>query len=236
MDQEQQPDDDSSPGEAPREQSDEESNISDNIAWKRDQNTSEKAKRPNKYSEENNTVLKLNQLCFLRDYEDLTNTNRLTNAPTSSSPTKQLRAIGLQEVSVREDGNCFFRAISYGIHQRQDNHLNIRASAIEYLESNKQDFALFMDKSIYPTAESYIKQMRRNGFYADHPVVLATAIIIQKNIIVHERGKKPLRIPGSDCFENQLHVRYIPEKEHYNSVVPTDNKTVVLSCEQILET
>ncbi len=98
-------------------------------------------------------------------------------------------------------------------------------------------FAPFIDKGENPIVQDkYIKQMGQDGIYVDHLAILATAIIIDKNIIVHEIGKKPLRIPGSNCFDNQLHVWYNPNSEHYDSIVPVVAESLILSSKQILET
>ncbi|CAF4615173.1 unnamed protein product, partial [Rotaria magnacalcarata] len=51
---------------------------------------------------------------------------------------------------------------------------------------------------------------------------MATASILNQNIIIREYGKRPLLIPGSDDIDQQLHIAYNPNKEHYDSVKSFD--------------
>jgi hypothetical protein len=184
-----------------------------------------------------NRVLNEKQLNFLHYRKNNTEKNRPTSVLGSSTSIDQLAAIGSEKINVPGDGNCFFRAISHQLYRRQNDHLKIRTKAVEYLKSNMNHFAPFIDKGENLTVQDkYIKQMGQDGIYADHLAILATAIIIDKNIIVHEIGRKPLRIPGSDCFDNQLHVWYNSNSEHYYSVVTIDGNSLILSPEQILET
>ena len=148
--------------------------------------------------------------------------------------SEQLATIGLKKVNVLADGNCFFRAISHQLYRHENEHLNIRSATINYLILNMNDFAPFIDEDIDPTIGYYIDRMSQNGTYADHLAVSATAVIIKKNIIIHEIGKKPLFIPGSDFLDHQLHVWYDPNMPHYDSVVCVNGNSAFLSPEQVL--
>ncbi|CAF2086313.1 unnamed protein product [Rotaria magnacalcarata] len=75
--------------------------------------------------------------------------------------------------------------------------------------------------------------MSRNGTYADYLAVSAAAVIVNKNILIHELGKKPLFIPGSYYIDDQLHICYYPDKLHYNSVVDAIGNTAILPSEAI---
>ncbi|CAM4839650.1 unnamed protein product [Rotaria magnacalcarata] len=78
--------------------------------------------------------------------------------------------------------------------------------------------------------------MSRNGTYADYLAVSAAAVIVNKNILIHELGKKPLFIPGSYYIDDQLHICYYPDKLHYNSVVDAIGNTAILPSEAIVFT
>jgi hypothetical protein len=164
-----------------------------------------------------------------------------SSASTISS-TEQLAAIDLKKRTMRGDGNCFFHAIEDQLRLHNHNHKktyrDIRSDAVEYLRTEKFRFEDFIDKNQYRTYENYIKQMSENNeTYADYLALSATAIIVKKNIIVHERGQIPLKIPGYVPHGDQLHVWYDPISQHYDSVVSSDDrKPQVLSLEQMIET
>ena len=71
---------------------------------------------------------------------------------------------------------------------------------------------------------------------ADFLAVSATAVVINKNIIIHEKGHKPLCIPGSDVIDDQINVCYDPEMPHYDSLLSIDGTSTFLSPDQILFT
>ncbi|CAF3974784.1 unnamed protein product [Rotaria sp. Silwood2] len=100
---------------------------------------------------------------------------------------------------------------------------------------NKNDFSQFIDNT-YVTIDNYIKQMSKYGTYADHIVITATAVIINKNIIIHELGKKPILVPGSDIIDEQLHVCYDPDILHYDSVLCINSNSAYLSYQDLLIT
>ncbi|CAF4262245.1 unnamed protein product, partial [Rotaria magnacalcarata] len=118
-------------------------------------------------------------------------------------------------------------------HERD--HKVIRSQAIKYLTENKSEFSQFIDQT-YATIDNYIKQMTKHGTYADHIAITATAVIINKNIIIHELHKKPILVPGSDFIDSQLHICYYPNKLHYDSVLCIDNNLAFLPFQDLLNT
>ncbi|CAF2154510.1 unnamed protein product, partial [Rotaria magnacalcarata] len=138
-------------------------------------------------------------------------------------------------VKILGDGNCFFRAISHQLHRHERDHKVIRSQAIKYLTENKSEFSQFIDQT-YATIDNYIKQMTKHGTYADHIAITATAVIINKNIIIHELHKKPILVPGSDFIDSQLHICYYPNKLHYDSVLCIDNNLAFLPFQDLLNT
>jgi len=164
----------------------------------------------------------------------------IEESPTSiSSSTEQLAKINLKKSKMPGDGNCFFYAIEdqLRLHNHKKKYYNIRSDAVNYLKTDKIRFEDFINKNKYPTYENYIKRMSQNQNDADYLTLSATAIILKKNIIVHERGKEPLKIPGFVPHEDQLHVWYDPKSQHYDSVVSSDgSRPQVLSLGQVIET
>jgi hypothetical protein len=155
-----------------------------------------------------------------------------------TSSTEQLAAIDFKKSEMRADGNCFFYAMEHQLrlHNQKKSYSDIRSDAVNYLRTDKIRFEDFIDKNEYPTYENYIKRMSQNKNYADYLTLSATAIIVKKNIIVHERGQPPLMIPGYVPHDNQLHVWYDPRRQHYDSVVSSDGSQLqVLPPEQVIK-
>ncbi len=180
------------------------------------------------------------------------------------SSSKQLAKIGLKTNKMPMDGNCFFHAIvdQLRFHNHRENirydarecrrpDLNIRSDAIGHLEKRKNQSKEYIDTNEYPSYENfivtneypsfddYIKRMKEDNHYADHLAISATAIMLRKNIIVHQIDVKPSKIPGGVDVphEDQLHVWYNLGKRHYDSVVSSDgSKPKVLPLEEMMPT
>ncbi|CAF4590297.1 unnamed protein product, partial [Rotaria sp. Silwood2] len=154
---------------------------------------------------------------------------------TFHSLTEQLRVLNLRKIKIIADGNCFFRAISHQLFGNQTYHRELRYYAITYITQNSAAFESFIsneDNTIY----DYIIRMKRNKTYADHLIIIATASILNHNIIVHEYSKRPLLIPGSDYIDRQFHIAYSPENQHYESIKRFDGTIPILSFEQLQQT
>ena len=149
--------------------------------------------------------------------------------------SEQLAADGLRKINVIGDGNCFFRALSYQLVGHQNNHMRLRNVGVERLLEHIVDYAPFVSNE-YDGIEDYILEMSRNGTYADHVLISATANAINQNIIIHELGMTPLFIPGSDYIDRQLHVSYDVQTLHYEIVCRQDGGRVFLSFEDLQNT
>ncbi|CAF1381764.1 unnamed protein product [Rotaria magnacalcarata] len=169
------------------------------------------------------------ELQFLSDLKEAIRLSELSVTDfTSNSLSEQLSALNFCTIKIIGDGNCFFRAISHQLFGDETHHRRLRSDAISYITRNTSSFESFVsdeDTSIY----DYISRMNKNYTYADHLVIMATASILNQNIIIHEYGKRPLLIPGSDDIDQQLHIAYNPNKEHYDSVKSFDQTIPVLS-------
>ena len=170
----------------------------------------------------------------------LTNTKETINirdilTPNTVDPCNQLRDIGLKIIAMKGDGNCFFRTLSHQIFGEQSAHMEIRLAAIEYMRCNRDKFEQFLVEEEYPNMNSYMKEMSKNGIYVDNLIIMATAIVIEKNLIIHKEGETPMCIPGSDFIDNQIHLWYTDNQfcQHYDSVVSVANKSPFLPIEQL---
>jgi DNA replication protein DnaC len=179
--------------------------------------------------------LKRKQLLFLENHKEIREKNCQENSSGIVQLDEQLAAIGFKKKKMPGDGNCFFRAISYQLHRHENEHLNIRSTMISYLIDNIADFVPYIDDD-YANPDDYIDQMCRTGTYADHIAVLATAIVIKKNIVVHQRHHRPMLVAGSDFIDHQVHVCYNAQTEHYDTTIPVDNYPACISPEDMLLT
>ncbi|CAF3896694.1 unnamed protein product [Rotaria sp. Silwood1] len=183
-----------------------------------------------------NNVLEEKLLRFLQHWNKNIQRNHPTEVLGSYTINQQLRRIHCKKINIQPDGNCFFRAISHQQYESENEHSSIRSQAVNYIKLNMNVFAPFIDKRRDPTIQRYIERMEQEGTYADHLSISATAVVINKNIIVHEIGQIPLLIPGSRSLDDQLHVWYDPKKKHYDSVVCLNDSLPCLSSKQILIT
>jgi len=97
-------------------------------------------------------------------------------------------------------------------------------------------FAPFVHE-LYSTIENYIEQMIKNSTNVDYVTISAVTVAINKNIVIHELGHKPLFILGSDFLDYQLHVWYDRGPLlHYQTNICIDDDTPFLSFEHIVST
>ncbi|CAF2116814.1 unnamed protein product [Rotaria magnacalcarata] len=169
----------------------------------------------------NNTMIE-KQIIFLQNLNDIIEKSIVEKSSITLTLDEQLSDINLKIIKIQGDGNCFFRAISHQLCRNESNHKTIRSTTINYLIENKDKFAPFIDDTD-STIDNYIE-------------LSAAAVIVNKNILIHELGKKPLFIPGSDYIDDQVHICYYPDKLHYNSVVDAIGNTAILPSEAIVFT
>ena len=82
--------------------------------------------------------------------------------------------------------------------------------------------------------EEFCERMSDDGVYADHVVLVSTANMLKRDIVVTSSDEdKQIKIKGSnkpDDDETQLLVGHIPEK-HYQSLQPKGK--VNINCDKI---
>ncbi len=138
------------------------------------------------------------------------------------------------------DGNCFFHAIAW--HFKQQNlypgltHTMIRAKGIEYLEAClKQDPSLatqWFDED--ETAEAYIARMRKEGEYAEGPIISMIARAYQIHLVVYDLRLQKNKDGNLDKLVHVVHENDSPEAKatidvrlrdqiHYDPLKPDRN-------------
>ena len=136
---------------------------------------------------------------------------------TPEDLSQQLAMIGLQSIRILADGNCFFRAISDQLYDHENDHLKLRATALNHLLVNSTYFLPFLDVE-KDSIHTYHSRMSRNGTYVDNLAIMATAFVIKRIIVIHQFGYPPSLIRGGEGINDQVHVSYDREHFHYETV------------------
>ena len=180
--------------------------------------------------------LKERQMSFLRKLDKKIQMNDTVELECTLDPNEQLDRLGFKKINMLGDGNCFFRAVSHLTLGYPNYHMKIRAKAVDYVRLNRDFFEPFLERPENPTMEHYLEQMSRNRTYVDNLVIVATAINIKKNIIIHESGKVPFCIPGSDFIDDQIHLWYKNDlhSPHYDSVKCINDDPAFLLSDQLI--
>ncbi|XP_072043457.1 uncharacterized protein [Amphiura filiformis] len=129
------------------------------------------------------------------------------------------------------DGNCLFNAVSDQLDLLNLPHQSpsdLRQSVVEFLRRNPsiqaQDGTINF-KAIQPDWETYCTSMARDGVWADHIVITATAHLLQRDILIvtsspqgADNDDPSIRISGStDGSEQPLLLGHVWEL-HYQSL------------------
>lgn len=149
--------------------------------------------------------------------------------------TRQLNRLNLKIIPVRGDGNCFFHAIRTLSDEPETKHSDIRRSATDYIVLHREQFEPFLVRTKYKTLDKYINEMKKDKCYADHLIVLATAIALETDIVIHQINCHPLLIPGKRNSTRQYHLWYDSLNEHYEIVVTHSNTCPYLPYDQLLQ-
>ncbi|PWA46804.1 hypothetical protein CTI12_AA505160 [Artemisia annua] len=113
---------------------------------------------------------------------------------------------------VRDDGNCFFRAVSHQLFNTEDYHMFIRAVAMAYMRLHHQDFYDPREGS-FEGFWNYTYKMSQCGEYAGEDMIKATCESFRLKIVrlfsFHERCIEEL-IPRFDRPKKVIHLSFIP--------------------------
>ena len=95
----------------------------------------------------------------------------------------QLQTKGFELKEVYGDGNCLFRAISDQLYGIDDQHMELRQKAVEYIKANQDDFSFYMedDKNI----NDYIETLSKDGTWGGQLEMKALAESLKFNVIIH---------------------------------------------------
>jgi len=122
------------------------------------------------------------------------------------------------------DGNCYFRAVSDQLSGSQEGHIVLRALIIDFISQNRQKFEPYIDREHFSSWEDFLYRMRQHGTFADGTIIVASAISLRKQVIIHACGQRPVLFqPGfPNTNHDQIHLLYDSNSLHYNSLWSID--------------
>ena len=133
----------------------------------------------------------------------------------------QLASSNLTLRTITGDGNCLFRAISDQMTGTEKNHAKLRREAVEYVKSNRDDFAPFIEDSF----DDFVANLNTGGEFAGNEAIVALARVHQVKIIIHQAKQPVWSVDGaSGASQRQLHIAY-HDWEHYSSVRRTGDES-----------
>ncbi|XP_002733238.1 uncharacterized protein LOC100378309, partial [Saccoglossus kowalevskii] len=92
--------------------------------------------------------------------------------------------------TIKEDGNCFFRALSYALSGTENNHRKIRLAIVKHLKDNPTAFRSCL-RSDYDSVENYLlaSRMKYLTTWATEVEILAAADLLRTDIYTFTRDK-----------------------------------------------
>ncbi|KAH7649595.1 cysteine protease [Cryptosporidium bovis] len=85
--------------------------------------------------------------------------------------------------SMKNDGNCLFRAISFQLYETDEYHEIIRSFCMDFVEINKDSYSNFVSE--YLNVESYISEKRKLGVWGDNIEIQAMSELYHIPIYIY---------------------------------------------------
>ena len=144
---------------------------------------------------------------------------------------KMLRDMCLMSVNVTEDGNCFYRALSFILHGNEDHHTELRRSIADHLTRNYK--YIFNVSNIVTHAdnisiEQHIQRMRLDGVWAGEETILAAADFLKRELHVFKYVTSSVISPtvytpaSGSCLGSPLRIAFL-EPGHFHAVFDDKN-------------
>lgn len=144
----------------------------------------------------------------------------------SQALSNQLAAAGLRIVSMRFDGNCLFRAVSFQLFGTQERHGQVRRDVVDAMRLDEETFAPFVEDE--ETFDAYCSRMAADGEWGDMLELIALSRCFRCRVVVHQLDSPSLVMQdptlesqsqgaGATTIGADLHVSY-QDGMHYNAV------------------
>ena len=133
---------------------------------------------------------------------------------------QRLALLKLTSVSMDDDGNCQFRAVSQELFNTQAHHVLVRRTIVAYLRAHEADFSAFVEDAW----GDYASKMARDAAWGDELTLQAAcaAYDVEIHLISSEHDNFHLHYepPTPRSGRRRLFLSYIAPI-HYNVVAPT---------------
>ena len=134
---------------------------------------------------------------------------------------QRLKAYGLQEKTIKGDGNCQFRSLSDQLFGTPDRHVEVRRMVIAQLMRNTDDYSVFVPDDY----SDYVRKMSKDGEWGDHLTLQAASDVYGRRICVLSTYEKNFLIEITP--KNMRHPRVLWlsfwAEVHYNSIYPASS-------------
>ena len=134
---------------------------------------------------------------------------------------QRLKAYGLQEKTIKGDGNCQFRSLSDQLFGTPDRHVEVRRMVIAQLMRNADDYSVFVPDDY----SDYVRKMSKDGEWGDHLTLQAASDVYGRRICVLSTYEKNFLIEITP--KNMRHPRVLWlsfwAEVHYNSIYPASS-------------
>lgn len=130
---------------------------------------------------------------------------------------QRLNKLNLDMHVMAGDGNCQFRAVSFGLHGTDRYHMAVRQRAVDYIVAHRPEFESFLGAGEFAR---YVQQMARSGVWGDELTLRAIsetygAVI---NLVTSDQKNWVLRyVPQKAAPRRELFLTYIAPV-HYNAI------------------
>ena len=134
---------------------------------------------------------------------------------------QRLKAYGLQEKTIKGDGNCQFRSLADQLFGTPDRHVEVRRMVIAQLTRNADDYSVFVPDDY----SDYVRKMSKDGEWGDHLTLQAASDVYGRRICVLSTYEKNFLIeitPKSMRHPRVLWLSFWAEV-HYNSIYPASS-------------
>eukprot|EP00871_Galdieria_phlegrea_P005731 jgi/Galph1/645/GphlegSOOS_G5308.1 len=123
---------------------------------------------------------------------------------------------GLDIRSVKDDGNCLFRAAADQIVGSERFYVQLREQVCDYIALHEDYFKDFVEDN--QTLEEYLKEMRKDGTWAGNMELQAISLLYGVNIRVHRVDQPSFDLENfKDKNSVVIHLAF-HQGEHYSSV------------------
>uniref|UniRef100_A0A8C8MEE7 ubiquitinyl hydrolase 1 n=1 Tax=Oncorhynchus tshawytscha TaxID=74940 RepID=A0A8C8MEE7_ONCTS len=140
-----------------------------------------------------------------------------------------LKSIGFHRKKIAKDGSCLFRAVAEQVLHCQSLHTKVRATCVQYLKKNKENYAAFIEGDF----EEYIMKLEDPQHWVGEVEICALALMYKSDFIIFQTpGKPPVQITDNG-FNDKVRLCFL-NGNHYDSVYPIAHVKNAALCQSVL--